>query len=87
LRLCRGGKGFTKRPVIQILGKCLRLRRGHCLFGRAISASRMKGKSAERIGLAIAGAERVGLLRGKAAARHMAAERIGIAEKNPARER
>jgi hypothetical protein len=47
----------------------------------------MKGKSAERIGLAIAGAERVGLLRGKAAARHMAAERIGIAEKNPARER
>ena len=47
----------------------------------------MKGRSAKGIGLAIVGAGRVGLFRGEVAARHMAVEWIGIAEKNPARAR
>jgi myo-inositol 2-dehydrogenase / D-chiro-inositol 1-dehydrogenase len=47
----------------------------------------MKGRSAKGIGLAIVGAGRVGLFRGEVAARHIAVEWIGIAEKNPARAR
>ena len=42
-------------------------------------------KSAKGIGLAIVGGGRVGLFRGEVAARHMAVEWIGLAEKNPAR--
>ena len=42
-------------------------------------------RSAKGIGLAIVGAGRVGLFRGEVAARHMAVEWIGIAEKNPDR--
>jgi myo-inositol 2-dehydrogenase/D-chiro-inositol 1-dehydrogenase len=42
-------------------------------------------KQAKKIGLAIVGAGRVGLIRGELAARHPAVEWIGIAEKNPAR--
>ena len=44
-------------------------------------------RSAKGIGLAIVGAGRVGLFRGEVAARHMAVEWIGIAEKNPERGR
>ncbi len=42
-------------------------------------------KQAKKIGLAIVGAGRVGLIRGEIAARHPAVEWIGIAEKNPER--
>ena len=42
-------------------------------------------KQAKKIGLAIVGAGRVGLIRGELAARHPAVEWIGIAEKNPER--
>jgi myo-inositol 2-dehydrogenase / D-chiro-inositol 1-dehydrogenase len=42
-------------------------------------------KGAKGIGLAIVGAGRVGLFRGEVAARHIAVEWIGIAEKNPER--
>jgi myo-inositol 2-dehydrogenase/D-chiro-inositol 1-dehydrogenase len=42
-------------------------------------------KAARKIGLAIVGAARVGLFRGEVAARHMAVEWIGIAERNPNR--
>jgi predicted dehydrogenase len=42
-------------------------------------------KQARKIGLAIVGAGRVGLIRGELAARHPAVEWIGIAEKNPER--
>jgi myo-inositol 2-dehydrogenase/D-chiro-inositol 1-dehydrogenase len=45
----------------------------------------MKGKHAKRIGLAIIGAGRVGLIRGELAARHPQVDWIGIAEKNPER--
>jgi myo-inositol 2-dehydrogenase / D-chiro-inositol 1-dehydrogenase len=44
-------------------------------------------RSAKGVGLAIVGAGRVGLFRGEVAARHMAVEWIGIAEKNPERAR
>jgi predicted dehydrogenase len=44
-------------------------------------------RSGKGIGLAIVGAGRVGLFRGEVAARHMAVEWIGIAEKNPERGR
>ena len=40
-------------------------------------------KQSQKIGLAIVGAGRVGLIRGELAARHPAVEWIGIAEKNP----
>jgi myo-inositol 2-dehydrogenase / D-chiro-inositol 1-dehydrogenase len=42
-------------------------------------------KNARRIGLAIVGAGRVGLIRGELAARHPQVDWIGLAEKNPAR--
>lgn len=42
-------------------------------------------KQSQKIGLAIVGAGRVGLIRGELAARHPAVEWIGIAEKNPER--
>jgi predicted dehydrogenase len=42
-------------------------------------------QGAKGIGLAIVGAGRVGLFRGEVAARHIAVEWIGIAEKNPER--
>ena len=42
-------------------------------------------KQAKRIGLAIIGAGRVGLIRGELAARHPQVDWIGLAEKNPAR--
>jgi myo-inositol 2-dehydrogenase/D-chiro-inositol 1-dehydrogenase len=42
-------------------------------------------KGAKGVGLAIVGAGRVGLFRGEVAARHLAVEWIGIAEKNPER--
>jgi predicted dehydrogenase len=42
-------------------------------------------KQAKKIGLAIVGAGRVGLIRGEIAARHPSVEWIGIAEKNPER--
>jgi len=42
-------------------------------------------KSPKKIGLAIVGAGRVGLIRGEVAARHPEVEWIGIAEKNPDR--
>jgi myo-inositol 2-dehydrogenase / D-chiro-inositol 1-dehydrogenase len=42
-------------------------------------------KGAKGIGLAIVGAGRVGLFRGEVAARHVAVDWIGIAEKNPER--
>ena len=42
-------------------------------------------KQAKKIGLAIVGAGRVGLIRGELAARHPAVDWIGIAEKNPER--
>ena len=42
-------------------------------------------KNATRIGLAIVGAGRVGLIRGELAARHPQVDWIGLAEKNPAR--
>ena len=42
-------------------------------------------KQPRKIGLAIVGAGRVGLIRGELAARHPAVEWIGIAEKNPER--
>ena len=42
-------------------------------------------KQAKRIGLAIVGAGRVGLIRGELAARHPQVDWIGLAEKNPAR--
>ena len=42
-------------------------------------------KQPKRIGLAIVGAGRVGLIRGELAARHPEVEWIGIAEKNPER--
>src|SRR3981189_2791732 len=42
-------------------------------------------KQVKRIGLAIVGAGRVGLIRGELAARHPQVDWIGIAEKNPAR--
>lgn len=45
----------------------------------------MTRKQATGIGLAIVGAGRVGLFRGEVAARHMAVEWIGIAEKDPKR--
>ncbi|MBI2510255.1 MAG: gfo/Idh/MocA family oxidoreductase, partial [Betaproteobacteria bacterium] len=44
-------------------------------------------KQPNRIGLAIVGAGRVGLIRGELAARHPEVEWIGIAEKNPERAR
>ena len=44
-------------------------------------------KQSQKIGLAIVGAGRVGLIRGELAARHPAVEWIGIAEKNPERAR
>jgi myo-inositol 2-dehydrogenase/D-chiro-inositol 1-dehydrogenase len=44
-------------------------------------------KQAKRIGLAIVGAGRVGLIRGELAARHPQVDWIGIAEKNPDRAR
>ena len=45
----------------------------------------MRGRKANRIGLAIVGAGRVGLFRGEVAARHAQVDWIGIAEKNPER--
>ena len=42
-------------------------------------------KQSQKIGLAIVGVGRVGLIRGELAARHPAVEWIGIAEKNPER--
>ena len=42
-------------------------------------------KQPKRIGLAIVGAGRVGLIRGELAARHPQVDWIGIAEKNPER--
>src|ERR1041384_374188 len=45
----------------------------------------MTRKDRRNIGLAIVGAGRVGLFRGAVAARHMAVDWIGIAEKDPAR--
>ena len=42
-------------------------------------------KQAKRIGLAIVGAGRVGLIRGELAARHPQVDWIGLAERNPAR--
>ena len=45
----------------------------------------MTAKKPKRIGLAIVGAGRVGLIRGELAARHPAVDWIGIAEKDPAR--
>ena len=42
-------------------------------------------KDAKRIGLAIVGAGRVGLIRGELAARHPQVDWIGLAERNPAR--
>src|ERR1700687_2943397 len=45
----------------------------------------MSGREAKRIGLAIIGGGRVGLVRGEVAARHPAVEWIGLAEKNPNR--
>ncbi|HXF67413.1 MAG TPA: Gfo/Idh/MocA family oxidoreductase [Burkholderiales bacterium] len=47
----------------------------------------MPRKNPKRIGLAIVGAGRVGLIRGELAARHPAVDWIGIAEKDPARAR
>jgi len=43
--------------------------------------------SAKGVGLAIIGGGRVGLFRGEVAARHPAVEWIGLAEKNPNREK
>jgi len=45
----------------------------------------MTTKKPKRVGLAIVGAGRVGLIRGELAARHPAVDWIGIAEKDPAR--
>ncbi len=45
----------------------------------------MKGRSPNKIGLAIVGGGRVGLFRGEVAARHPAVEWIGLAELNPNR--
>jgi predicted dehydrogenase len=45
----------------------------------------MKGRSPNKIGLAIIGGGRVGLFRGEVAARHPAVEWIGLAELNPNR--
>lgn len=45
----------------------------------------MRGRQAKRIGLAIVGAGRMGLLRGQVAARHAQVDWIGIAEINPER--
>jgi myo-inositol 2-dehydrogenase / D-chiro-inositol 1-dehydrogenase len=45
----------------------------------------MKGRSPNKVGLAIVGAGRVGLFRGGVAARHPAVEWIGLAELNPNR--
>lgn len=45
----------------------------------------MSGKQPKRIGLAIVGAGRVGLIRGELAARYPQVDWIGIAEKNPER--
>lgn len=45
----------------------------------------MKVKTPKRIGLAIVGAGRVGLMRGEIAARFPQLDRIGIAEIDPAR--
>src|SRR6188474_1331270 len=45
----------------------------------------MPRKQPKKIGLAIVGAGRVGLIRGELAARHPEVEWIGIAEKNPER--
>ena len=45
----------------------------------------MPKKQPKKIGLAIVGAGRVGLIRGELAARHPEVEWIGIAEKNPER--
>jgi predicted dehydrogenase len=45
----------------------------------------MTAKKPKRIGLAIVGAGRVGLIRGELAARHPTVDWIGIAEKDPAR--
>jgi predicted dehydrogenase len=45
----------------------------------------MTAKKPKRVGLAIIGAGRVGLIRGELAARHPAVDWIGIAEKDPAR--
>src|SRR5690606_6271529 len=45
----------------------------------------MRKKQPKKIGLAIVGAGRVGLIRGELAARHPEVEWIGIAEKNPER--
>lgn len=42
-------------------------------------------KQPKKIGLAIVGAGRVGLIRGEVAARHPEVEWIGIAKKNPER--
>jgi len=42
-------------------------------------------KQPKKIGLAIVGAGRIGLIRGEVAARHPEVEWIGIAEKNPER--
>ncbi len=42
-------------------------------------------KQPRKIGLAVVGAGRVGLIRGEVAARHPGVEWIGIAEKNPER--
>ena len=47
----------------------------------------MTKKQPKRIGLAIIGAGRVGLIRGELAARHPQVDWIGIAEKNPERAR
>ena len=45
----------------------------------------MTRKQPKRIGLAIVGAGRVGLIRGELAARHPQVDWIGIAERNPER--
>ena len=45
----------------------------------------MTAKKPKRIGLAIVGAGRVGLIRGELAARHPEVDWIGLAEKNPER--
>jgi predicted dehydrogenase len=45
----------------------------------------MRGRKAKRIGLAIIGAGRVGLIRGLVAARHAQVDWIGIAEIKPER--